>query len=170
MWHALSQHQNGLAADAIKLLLLTGARRSEVLGMRWDEIDLEARIWIKPPSRTKQKRMHRVPLSGSVMELLAQLRDGAKGEEFVFPGTGSSGHLADIKRSWASVCAEAGIVNCRLNDLRHSFASLIVSNGGSLETIGGLLGHSQTQTTKRYAHLFDATLRDAAELVAKATL
>lgn len=88
-------------------------------------------------------------------------------QDFVFPSVGRQGHLVGIKRVWSKLCRVAAIESCRLHDLRHSFASVIVSNGGNLELIGGMLGHSQPSTTKRYAHLFDAPMREAAELVAR---
>lgn len=154
-------------AVAVKLLMLTGARRSEVLSMRWADVDLASGIWVKPPSKTKQRRVHRVPLSEEAVETLRRLRQAHGGSEFAFPSTGSAGHIVDIKRVWAKLCQLANIDECRLHDLRHSFASVIVSSGRSLELIGQLLGHSQTSTTRRYSHLYDAPLREAAELVSR---
>ena len=163
----LEARKSSPAAKAIKLLLLTGARRSEVLGMRWAEIDFESGSWTKPPSRTKQRRIHRVPLTPTAIDLLSTLRSAPE-SEFVFPSTGGSGHLTDVKKQWAVICAEAGIYNCRIHDLRHSFASVLASGGVSLAIIGGLLGHSQASTTSRYAHLYDEPLRAAADLVSQA--
>lgn len=86
---------------------------------------------------------------------------------FVFAShTGKA--LTDVKKTWAKVCEAAEIEKVNLHDLRHTFASVLVSNGQSLPVIGAMLGHTQTQTTARYAHLFDSTLLDAAELVAGA--
>lgn len=162
----LEARKSSPAATAIKLLLLTGARRSEVLGMRWSEIDFESGTWTKPPSRTKQRRSHRVPLTRTAIEVLNALRNAPQGE-FVFPSTGGSGHLTDVKKQWAVICAEADIQGCRIHDLRHSFASVLASKGVGLTIIGALLGHSQTSTTSRYAHLYDEPLRDAADLVSQ---
>lgn len=152
-------------ATAVKLLMLTGARRNEVLSMRWADVDLTSGVWVKPPSQTKQRRVHRVPLSKEAVETLRKLQPAGGGHGFVFPSSGSTGHIVDIKRAWARLCRLAKIDQCRLHDLRHTFASVIVSGGHNLELIGQLLGHSQPSTTKRYAHLFDAPLRDATELV-----
>lgn len=89
-----------------------------------------------------------------------------QGSEYVFPSNSAAGHLTEIKRIWSSVAKTDEIKDCRIHDLRHSFASIIASQGGSLATIGALLGHSQAQTTLRYSHLLDSTLRSAAEMVA----
>src|SRR5215813_5206141 len=124
---ALAQHSNQDLADAVRLLLLTGARRSEVLGMRCDHVNLGAGIWSKPPSSTKQKEHHQVPLSAPARQLLAEIRRRQKraGERsrFVFPGIGGTGHLVEIKKSWAQICKAAGIEGLRVHDLRHSYAS-----------------------------------------------
>lgn len=153
------------SALAVKLLMLTGARKSEVLGMRWEEIDFEKGVWSKPPTRTKQRTRHRIPLSEEAMSILVDLRATSDESLFVFPSDGASGHVTDIKRTWKWLRKKAELGECRLHDLRHTYASLVASGGGSLEIIGALLGHSQVQTTKRYAHLFDQPLRAATEIV-----
>ena len=164
---ALTAHPDRQATDIIRMLLLTGARSAEVFGMRWDALDLAQGIWSKPASGTKQKADHIVPLSAPARQLLADIR--AKQEKpgvFVFPGTGKTGHIVDIVRAWREVCADAGISGLRVHDLRHSFASQLVSAGMSLPLIGALLGHSNPTTTHRYSHLFDAAQRAAVEKVA----
>lgn len=164
---AIDIEEGSPAAAAIKVLLLTGARRSEVLGMRWSELDLSKRVWTKPPSRTKQRRVHIVPVTDEVVRTVLALKSAAR-SEFVFPGTGRLGHLSDVKSTWRKLCEVAQISDCRMHDLRHSFASVLVSNGVGLPVIGSLLGHSQASTTMRYAHLFDGPLRAAAEFVSRA--
>jgi integrase len=166
---ALAKHPDRQAADAIRLLLLTGARRGEVLGMRWDDVKLGTGIWSKLPSSTKQKEHHQVPLSAPVLQLLSEIdkrqRREGKRPKFVFPGNGGTGHLVEIKKSWAQLCKAAGIEGLRIHDLRHSYASQLVSGGASLPLIGALLGHSSPITTARYAHLFTDPLRKATEKV-----
>jgi integrase len=167
---ALATHSEKATADAIRLLLMTGARRGEVLSMRWADIDLVKGLWSKPPSSTKQKEWHTVPLAAPAQQLLLELRDqqsrGRRGlPEFVFPGSGRKGHIVEIKRSWRHICKAAGIKNLRIHDLRHSFASALASDGASLPLIGALLGHSNPSTTARYAHLFDSPMRKAVERV-----
>lgn len=160
---ALAEHDDQQAANIVRLLLLTGARRGEVLAMRWDHLDLAAGVWTKPGATTKQKTEHRVPLSAPARQLLAEL-SGAGGE-YVFPGRGSP-HRVDVKKDWAALCKAAKISGVRLHDLRHTYASVLASSGLSLPVIGALLGHSQPSTTARYAHLFDDPLRAATERVA----
>jgi integrase len=158
---ALAVHPDQNVADAVRLLLLTGARRSEVLGARWDQFDLEAGKWVKPASTTKQNELHEVPLSSPALELLVRRRATVKGE-YVFPGHGRP-HLTEIKKSWALLREAAEGV--RLHDLRHTAASIMASGGATLPMIGALLGHSQPSTTARYAHLYTDPLREAAERV-----
>ena len=186
---ALAAHAERTSANAIRLLMLTGARRSEVLGARWDMFDLAAGIWVKPSAHTKQRAEHRVPLSAPAVDLLKEIRKGATGP-YVFPGADDK-PLSDVKRTWAAVCRKSGLAaqeprrtrsgkliygqdgepllawrpTARLHDLRHTYASLLASEGLSLPIIGALLGHTQPQTTARYAHLLDDPLRAATERV-----
>jgi integrase len=163
---ALAAYPNQTSANAIRLLLLTGARRGEVLAARWDQFDLETGVWVKPSSHTKQKRLHRIPLSAGARLLLVEIKAAAGSSEFLFPSSlGTTGHLMDIKRAWASIRKLAGLDGVRTHDLRHSYASILASSGLSLPVIGALLGHTQASTTQRYAHLFDDPLRAATERV-----
>jgi integrase len=167
---ALAKHPDKQAADIVRLLLLTGARRGEVLGMRWADVDLTEGVWSKLPSSTKQKEHHQVPLSAPARQLLSEIREQQAGKRhvlptFVFPGTGKTGHRAQLKTDWAQLCKAAGITGLRIHDLRHSYASQLASGGASLPLIGALLGHSNPATTARYSHLFDDPLRAATEKV-----
>lgn len=154
---ALLAHPQRASADALLFLMLTGARRGEVLGATWDEFDLDLGIWTKPSAHTKQRRIHRVPLGRFALDLLRRRRDGAV-SGYVFPGE-SGAPLQEIRRVWHKACETAGIQDFRIHDLRHNFASLLVSSGASLPAIGQLLGHTQPGTTARYAHLYDEPLR-----------
>jgi integrase len=158
---ALESHPERVSADAILFMLLTGCRKGEALNAKWPQFDLELRIWTKPSSETKQRREHRVPYSTAAAEILERRRDEAVGLH-VFPGSfGAS--LQDVRRTWHTVCVTAGLRSVRIHDLRHTFASLVASSGQSLLVVGELLGHSSPQTTKRYASLYDESLRSAAE-------
>ena len=167
MVEALAAHPNRQSADIIRLLLLTGARKGEVTGMRWDGVDLKTGIWTKLASTTKQKADHTVPLSAPALQLLNEIRAGANGAlgKFVFPSDSKSGHTVDVRYLWTKLCSAAGITNLRPHDLRHSFASALASKGASLPLIGSLLGHSNASTTHRYAHLFQDAERAATEEV-----
>jgi integrase len=166
---ALNDHPNRRSANAVRLLLLTGARRGEVLGATWDHFDLGAGLWTKPSAHTKQKRAHRVPLSAPALALLVAMRaeTDATGHRspYLFPGDAPGKPLGDIKNFWKSVCMRAGVEGVRLHDMRHQYASMLASAGLSLPIIGRLLGHTQAATTARYAHLFDDPLRAATERV-----
>ena len=173
---ALVNHEDREAANAVMLALLTGARRAEILRATWDQFDLDKGTWTKPSAHTKQKRPHRVPLSREALHLLTKMRgDGA--ERHLFPGRINPGGRVDIRRPWEQVCMAAGLANLgtdgrikptiRFHDLRHSYASMLVGSGLSLPIIGKLLGHTQAQTTLRYAHLADDPLREATERVGK---
>lgn len=161
----LAETPNRRAANAIRLLMLTGARRSEVLGAKWDQFDLQQGIWTKPSAHTKQKKEERVPLSAPAMALLQEIRaqagEGTNISPYVFPGDAEDKPLQDIKKGWRKIQQAAGLESVRLHDLRHTYASHLVSSGLSLEMVGRLLGHTQASTTQRYAHLADDPLREA---------
>jgi integrase len=162
---ALNRRPETSSTLALRMLLLTGARRNEVLKADWEQFDIAAGVWTKPSSHTKQKRRHRVPLSPEAVAIIQRARQLSNGI-YVFPGK-EGRPLADLKRLFASLLTETGIENLRLHDLRHSFASILVTGGQSLPVIGALLGHTQVATTARYSHLMDDALRDAASAVGR---
>jgi integrase len=165
---ALEAHPNQRIADAVRLIMLTGARRGEVLNARWEQFDLDAAVWIKPAATTKQRRLHRAPISSAATALLRTIRLRVPHDcEWVFPGDAEGKPLQDIKRFWDDVRDKAELPNVRIHDLRHTFASLLVSGGMTLPMIGKLLGHTQVQTTQRYAHLLDDPLRAGLERVVR---
>ena len=166
LMQALASSASRTSSDAILFMLLTGCRRGEAFKATWDQFDPELRVWTKPAATTKQRKIHRIPVSTAVSELLRK-RERSTNNAYVFAShTGNA--LTDVKKTWARICEVADLEEVRLHDLRHTFASLLVSNGQSLPTIGAMLGHTQTQTTARYAHLFDETLHEAAEMASKA--
>jgi integrase len=169
---ALTGYSDQQIASVFRLLLLTGARRGEVLGMEWGALDLVAGNWTKAGSTTKQKTDHIVPLSAPARQLLTEMRDEYMRlhpkkplPQYVFPGSGDTGHVVEVKKAWRAITKAARITRLRIHDLRHSFASQLASGGASLPLIGALLGHSNPTTTHRYAHLFDDPQRAAVERV-----
>jgi integrase len=168
---ALARHENQDVANVFRLLLLTGARREEVVSARFEQFDLDHRkVWTKPASSTKQRRDHEVPLGDQALALLKAMRKAAPDAEFLFPGGSTAGHRTQINRHWNRICERAGIPRSgpqalRIHDCRHSYASMLVSAGFSLPVIGNLLGHTQPTTTARYSHLFTDVTRAATNKV-----
>ncbi|MEX0279855.1 MAG: tyrosine-type recombinase/integrase [Arenibacterium sp.] len=165
---ALAAHPNQIAADAIKLQLLTGARIGEILNAKWTDFDLERRVWTKPSHHTKQKRREHLPLSTVACELLIKMQED-RGElsNWLFPGRSPDSPYKDLKAFWRSVTKTADLKDYRIHDNRHTHASHLVSSGLSLPIVGRLLGHTNPSTTQRYAHLSDDPLRQAAEIMGK---
>jgi integrase len=163
LYEVLDSYHNPSVANAIRLLILTGSRRNEVLSATWDQFDLEKGIWTKPAHTTKQKKMEHLPLSSQVIYLLKNMKKKAI-TNLLFPGKVEGASLQDIKKAWNTIRNRAGLSEVRLHDLRHTHASHLVSSGLSLSIVGKLLGHTQSSTTQRYAHLADTPLREAAEL------
>jgi integrase len=164
---ALRTHPNKSAARALLLLTYTGTRKSEVLSATWDQFDLEAKTWTKPSHHTKQKKLHHVPLNSDAMARLNEMREECSGKGYLFPGKIAGKPVNDLKRFWGKFTKEAGFEGFRMHDLRHSYASVLVSKGVSLPIVGELLGHTQAKTTQRYAHLATKDLAEAGETFTK---
>jgi integrase len=158
---ALAKLDDVSAANAVRLLLLTGARRGELLAAKWADLDLDAGVWVKPGATTKQRTQHRIPLSEAACRLLAEMQEQAD-TEWLFPARGG-GHRAHINAAWDTLRKAAGIPDARTHDLRHTYATALASSGLGLLVIGRLLGHTAAQTTLRYSHLMDDPLRAATE-------
>jgi integrase len=165
----LEAHQAQMpdSVDQIRLLMLTGCRRNEVLKMTWAQVDLDAATWTKPPKNPKQGKLHRAPLNVEAVELLKRRRaEREQGrvvrlkDDRVFPSSLAAPHFK-LERDWTVIRASAHLENFRLHDLRHSVASWLISRGNTLAVVGSVLGHSKASTTQRYAHMSDAAERAA---------
>ena len=166
---ALDAAEDHRAAGIIRICMLTGARVGEVRQARFEQFDLEHCLWSKPAATTKQRRVHRVPISEDVAAIVRQRRLHVPGgSPWLFPGDVPGQPVKEIRRFWVRIQKEAQIEDVRIHDLRHTFAALLVSGGASLEMIGKLLGHTQMQTTQRYAHLMEGPLRAGVDAVAGA--
>ena len=164
---ALDKAEDQRAAGIIRICMLTGARVGEVRQSRFEQFNLDLMIWTKPAATTKQRKMHRVPISEDVAAIVRQRKLIVPDTSpWLFPGDVPGQPVIEIRRFWKTIQREAQIEDVRIHDLRHTFASLLVSGGASLEMIGKLLGHTQMQTTQRYAHLLDAPLREGVNAVA----
>lgn len=144
---------------AIWLLVFTGARLGEMLGLRWDWVDFERGMARLPDSKTGAKTLHLPPPALAVLAELPRL----DGELHVL---GAKRGTTFIEKPWHTIRAAAGLDDVRLHDLRHSFASIAASSGMGLPIIGKMLGHTQPATTARYAHLASDPVREAAATVA----
>jgi integrase len=150
------------AVLAARLLILTGCRLGEIMTLRWEFLDLPEKLLRLPDSKTGAKLVH---LGQPTVDLLAVTRP-IKDNPWVIAGTLKGKHLSDLQPFWQRVRARAGLKDCRIHDLRHTFASTAVASGQGLPMIGKLLGHTQVQTTARYAHLAAEPVRNAADMIA----
>lgn len=137
------------AIAALRLLIFTGARLSEILTLRWDWIDLAQGIARLPDSKTGAKTLYLPPGALAVLQMLPRMADNPH----VLPGDRPAASFVGIQKPWQRVRALASLPDVRIHDLRHAFASVAVAGGDSLFIVGKILGHRQSSTTERYAHL-----------------
>ena len=142
--------------------MLTGCRRNEIVTLRWEDVDLEAGELRLPDGKTGARL---VPLSPTAAEVLSRLPRRTD-NPWVIPGSKPGAHLADLQPPWERVRKCAGLDDVRIHDLRHSFASRALALGESLPMIGKLLGHTQVETTARYAHLARDSVKASASRIA----
>ena len=150
------------AVAALRLLALTGCRRSEILDLRWEHVDPDAGELRLPDSKTGARL---VPLSRAAAEVLSGL-PRTPGNPWVIPGRKPGAPLRNLQHPWEAIRAQAGLHDVRIHDLRHSFASRALALGESLSMIGELLGHRRLSTTARYAHLARDSVRASSARVA----
>jgi integrase len=179
----ISAYPNQATANAIRLLAMTGARENEVLRATWSEFDLTHGIWTKPSHHTKAKRLEHVQLGDDALALLRKMAKNKTGD-YLFPGSSGDKPRVTIRKPWVQICKTAGLATevrikgkrrelvrykptLKVQELRHNFASHLVSKGVSLYRVGQLLGHTQPSTTQRYSHLSDVSQREAANMFPK---
>jgi integrase len=151
------------------MCLLTGARRSNIMQMRWEQVNLNTNIWIIP--QTKNGEPHTVPLVEMAIEILKQRKKNQiNGNPWVFPGNSRAGHMVDPKKAWARILKRANIENLRIHDLRRSLGSWQATTGASLSIIGKTLAHKNVNTTAIYARLNIDPVRDAMQRATQAML
>lgn len=162
---ALERSVNPMLRWIVPMLVLTGARKREVLDARWCDFDNERKTWRIPMSKSGKAR--HVPLSEAVLQLLAQMprRDDVP---WVFANERTGKPFSNIFHSWNTARCQAGLADVRMHDLRHSFASFLINGGRTLYEVQQILGHSQSRTTQRYAHLSHETLLAAVNTASKA--
>lgn len=148
--------------DYFLLSLLTGARKNNVLSMRWSDLNLIDARWRIPDEDSKNKKAMYIPLTKAALDILKRRKQSAA-SEFVFPGTGKTRHMTSPKAAWRRIVTKAGLTDIRPHDLRRSLGSWMVNTGSSLALIGGALGHKDPQSTKIYARLAIDPIKDAME-------
>lgn len=168
---AVQKLRSGTAKDFILLALWTGARRSNVCSMRWDELDLQAGLWHIPAAKMKGKKPQTVPLSTHALDII-RARKG-NDSEYVLPGKGrnNDGHYRNPKDAWKRVLISAGLKDLRIHDLRRSAGSWAQKQGASLRTIQAQLGHATPDITARiYSTVETEQIRAASQAAGDAML
>jgi integrase len=160
LFEALQEEPSPYVKAAFLMALLTGARRGEVLAMRWEDVDLAQALWRIP--QTNAGRPHLLPLPQPVVTLLQGLPH-LLGCPFVFPGRDGQGHLVNIAKAWTRIRTRAGLTDVRIHDLRRTLGSWLAASGASLPLIGKALNHTQVSTTAVYARLALEPVRTALE-------
>ncbi len=160
--NALAAEKNPYAIAAVQLLLLTGCRKMEILSLKWECVDFDQSCLRLPDSKTGQKN---VQLGDTAVALLKSVPRLAKNPH-VFPSRAKS-HYVGLAKFFGNIKADANLKGFRLHDLRHSFASAATENGFSLKYIGTLLGHKDSKTTERYAHLGETAVKTAADKISR---
>ena len=153
LYDAVCESENPMLKFIVPMLILTGARKREVLDAKWTDFDLERRIWRIPT--TKAGKARHVPLADGVMNLLATM---PRNFDWAFPNPVTGKPYVSIYCAWHTARSKAGLADVRMHDLRHSFASLLINSGRTLYEVQHILGHTQVKTTQRYAHLSQDTL------------
>ena len=153
------------AVTAIRLLMLTGCRKSEILTLRWKDVDLDAGELHLADAKTGPRAVQLSPTAVELLEALPRRKDSPS----IFPGNDQDGRFSGggLDRVWQTVRTRSGLDDVRMHDLRHSFASRALALGETLPVIGKLLGHSDIETTARYAHLAQDSLHETAERIAE---
>ena len=162
---ALQSLQNKMLQYIVPMLILTGARKNEVLTAKWEDFNFEQKIWRIPTSKSGKAR--HVPISDGVLYLLSTV-PRQESCDYVFANPKTLLPYVSVFNSWNTARTSVGLSDVRMHDLRHSFASFLVNSGRSIYEVQRILGHTQIKTTQRYAHLSQDSLLAAANEVSKA--
>ncbi len=159
-FEALANCQHEAFRHFVLLSLATGARKGNLLGMRWADLDFAAGLWTVPSEKSKNGDLLTIPLTAVALEVLgARPRDG----EWVFPARSASGHMEDPQRLWDALLKTAGLKDVWLHDLRRSLGSWSAMTGASMAIIGRALGHKSSEATRIYARFQTNPVKDAME-------
>jgi integrase len=172
LWRALDECGDQQGANALRLIFATGCRCSEALHADWSEFDLPRQRWNRLSHRNKERKTEHVELNDAAMSVLRRMdAEFTQNKDHpssgpLFPGRKDGTPRATLRSLWTKVRRAAGLPDeCRIHDLRHSFASHLANKGVPLHVIGRLLGHCKPQTTARYAHVGDEAMRTATNVM-----
>jgi len=166
--YAALEYEGQQCQDLIRMLLLTGARKSNVLAMRWDEVNLERGLWRVPEAKSKSGDALAVVLPDAALKILRR-RAGEGESEYVFPGR-IQGHAGSPKCAWERIRKRAGLADVRMHDLRRTLGSWAAAGGAGLPLIGRMLGHRNTASTAVYARIDTEPVRALVESTTRALL
>jgi len=171
---AVKESLNTQLVYIVAFLIYTGARKREVLEIKWGDINFDQSSW--KISKNKSNKVRHVPLSEGALEILSAIREKSTGthcgvsieqNDFIFANPSTGKPYSSFFYSWNTARAKAGMPELRVHDLRHSFASFLVNAGRSIYEVKELLGHADIKTTSRYAHLSQESLKAAVSAVPK---
>ncbi len=162
----LQTDENREISLLVQFLLMTGARRSEAINMKFTDISIEQKLWTVPHQSSKSKRTRFIPLNESALEVLAQI-ERKPGAVYVFANPETGKPFVSVFKPWDRIRTQAGLPTLRMHDLRHAYASMCVNNGCTIYEVSQLLGHADTRVTQRYAHLSTSTMLNAANSVTR---
>lgn len=161
---------NEYLRPVIIFALNTGMRKSEILTLKWSNVDLETGIITLEKTNTKSKKLRRIPINTVVRKLMLELKLKGKGSEYVFLSSKGIPYKKEgsLRQPFLGALRRAGIEGLRFHDLRHTAATRMIESGASIVAVSKILGHEDLKTTMRYAHPEDS-LKDAVELLTKTT-
>ncbi len=160
LYDAVKLSKNVMLQYIFPMLVVTGARRGEVLHARWEDFDIEGRRWLIPTAKSGKAR--HIPLGENALRVLEAVR-GVSNSEYPFGNPETGKPYRHLHSAWNTARTRAGLREVRMHDLRHSYASFLINEGRSLYEVQKLLGHTQVKTTQRYAHLSQETLLEATD-------
>ena len=151
-------YEDDLVRDIVLMLIFTGARKSNVFEMKWSDVDMSAKIWKIPQTKTDENVT--IALAEEAMKVLYQRQSSAQSDWIFYSPTSKSGHVVDIKKSWAIILHRANITNFRIHDLRHTLGTYLIANGADAFMVKRALTHKSLQSTQVYVNLGVEHLRD----------
>jgi integrase len=170
-FEAVNNLRRQTSRDFFKLCVFTGARRNNILQMRWEEIDFDGKLWRIPREKSKGKREMKVQLTEPALDILTRRKEASHGSPWVFPSTSSkNGHISDMQTPLETLRRTSGLEHFTIHDLRRTLGSWQAMTGASLINIGKSLGHRSSGATQVYARLTDSSVKESIEKAIQAMM